>query len=378
MNQPPPTPLQSDSHGRGAAPDAGSIWARAAVVATLLGLASATFVYFGMRSVSHAISFAAALREGLTDWGFWVLVAPAVFAVARRFRIDRRRWLAVAALHLALGSTLALVGIGVSVGVGHWVDPDPAQSLGSLYHRRVLLNFHYAFMIYWMLVAAAHAYLYYHEAREAAELREQLARAQLDVLRVQLQPHFLFNTLHTIATLARARQTDTAVGMISGLAELLRSSLRQEANEVSLREELELLRVYLDIEQQRFADRLRVSFDVPADTLSAQVPSLILQPLVENAIRHGIGRRAEASGIAIVAARVNGALALEVRDDGPGFDDPAKPRSHGIGLTNARQRLGRLYGAEHRLETGNLPGAGAFVRLSIPWHTAGQSAGAAG
>ena len=376
MSQPHIVPDQPDRDARPATPGAASIWIRAAVVATLLGLASATFVYFGMRSARHAISFGAALREGMTDWGFWVLVAPAVFAVARRFRIDRRRWLAVAALHLALGSALALVGIGMSVGVGHWLAPDPAQSLLSLYHRTVLLNFHYAFMIYWMLVAAAHAYLYYHEAREAAELREQLARAQLDALRAQLQPHFLFNTLHTIATLTRARETDTAVGMISGLAELLRSSLRREANEVSLGEELNLLRVYLDIEQQRFADRLRVSFEVPADTMDAQVPSLILQPLVENAIRHGIGRRPDASGIAIVATRVDGSLALEVRDDGPGFGAGEPPSSHGIGLTNARLRLRRLYGAAHRLETGNLPGCGAYVRLSIPWHTAGESAGA--
>ena len=363
-------PAHNDPLDHGpAAPGIGSVWARTAAVATLLALASATFVYFGMRSASHPLPFAAALREGLTDWSFWVVVAPAVFTVARRFRIDRRRLLPVALLHLALGSAFALVGIGVSVGVRHLVAPDPALALGALYHRTVLHNFHYAVMIYWMLVAGAHAYVYYLEAREASELREQLARAQLEALRMQLHPHFLFNTLHTIATLTRARRTDSAVGMISGLAELLRSSLRQGAQEVSLREELDLLGIYLDIEQERFADRLHVTLDIAPDTMDAKVPSLLLQPLVENAIRHGIGRRPEASSVRVTAARVGTALALEVRDDGPGFEPEDPSPGHRIGLTNARLRLRRLYGSAHRLETGNLAGHGAFVRITIPWHT---------
>ena len=359
------------------APGALAIWAPAAVVATLLGLASATFVYFGMMSASHPVTFATAIREGLTDWYFWVLAAPAVFAVARRFRIDRRRWIAVACGHLVLGSLVALVAIGVGVSFAQWVAPESGMTLWTLYHRTVLRNFHYAFMIYWMLVAAAHAYLYWQESQEAAALRDQLTRAQLESLRMQLQPHFLFNTLHTISTLVRARETDTAVGMLVGVADLLRSSLAEGSNETSLEEELGRLQAYLDIERFRFRDRLRVSIEIPPETLAAQVPSLILQPLVENAIRHGVERRMHASRIDVRAHRAAGSLTLEVQDDGPGFDSPDPAAGHGIGLRNTRVRLARLYGEASRLETGNLAGHGAFVRVLIPWHTEALDAGAA-
>ena len=347
-----------------------TLWKLSFGIATFLGFASGAFVYFGMMSAGHPVSFPFALREGFTDWYFWALLCPLVFVIARRLRVDRRWWPLVAVLHFAVGCVVALGEIGITALVTRWLAPQPGVGLGALYHLLVLREFQFAFMIYWVLVAAAHAVMYHREASEAAELRGQLVQAQLEVLQMQVRPHFLFNTLHTIATLTRAKDTDTAVDMLGGLGALLRKSLAPVGRtEVSLREEVALLQLYLDIEQRRFQDRLHVSIDVPSETLDAQVPSLILQPLAENAIRHGIARDPNGGMLEVAASRDGSALCIEVRDDGPGFRDAPAPGGHRVGLANARNRLERLYGAEHRLEIGNRPGRGAVVRLRIPWHT---------
>jgi two-component system, LytTR family, sensor kinase len=347
------------------------LWALSFGVATFLGVASGAFVYFGMLSVDHPIAFPQALREGFTDWYFWALLCPLVFLIAWRLPIDRRRWLVAAALHLVVGSIVAVLEIGITAWVTQWLAPEPGVGFGTLYHRLVLREFHFAFMIYWVLVAAAHAFVYHRDAQEAAELRGQLSQAQLEMLQMQLHPHFLFNTLHTIATLMRARDTDTAVDMLGGLGTLLRKSLGPVGrNEVTLREELALLQLYLDIEQRRFQDRLRVEMTVADELLGALVPNLILQPLVENAIRHGVARVTGSGLVEIVATRDDAALCIEVRDDGPGFGTASVTDGHRVGLANARTRLTRLYGTAHRFEIGNRVGGGALVQLRIPWHTA--------
>ena len=346
------------------------LWGRSFVIATFLGIASGTFVFFGMMSAGHPVAFRQALREGFTDWYFWAVLLPLVFRIAGRLRLDRQWWPLATALHLVVGSAVAVAEIGITAVVTQWLAPEPGVGVGARYHLLVLREFHFAFMIYWVLVAGAHAFMYRREANEAAELRGQLVQAQLEALQMQVRPHFLFNTLHTIATLTRARENDTAVDMLGGLGTLLRKSLAPVGrSEVSLREEVSLLHVYLDIEQRRFQDRLQVTIDVPAETLDAQVPSLILQPLVENAIRHGIARDARAGSLEVAAAREGHALCIEVRDDGPGFDTSPPTGGDRVGLANARSRLERLYGAEHRFEFGNRPGRGAIVRLRIPWRT---------
>ena len=346
------------------------LWGVSFGVATILGLASGAFLYYGMMSTGNDVTVSRAFREGFTNWYFWALLSPLVFLIARRLRVDRRSWPLIGAIHLVVGCVVALAEIAITTVTELWLAPTPGEGLGALYHRLVLREFHFAYMIYWVLVAAGHAYMYYRQAEEAAELRSQLYQAQLEALQMQLHPHFLFNTLHTIATLTRAQQTDTAVEMLGGLGTLLRKSLGPAGrNEVSLREEVSLLHLYLDIEKRRFQDRLRVTIDVEAETLDAQLPSLILQPLVENAIRHGLGRNVGEGIVEVAAERVEGALCIEVRDDGPGFAAPPSDDGHHIGLANARKRLERLYGAAHRLEVGNRPGGGAIVRLEIPWHT---------
>jgi LytS/YehU family sensor histidine kinase len=208
-----------------------------------------------------------------------------------------------------------------------------------------------------------------HELR-ASQLEVRLTAARLEALRAQLNPHFLFNALNTIAMLVRRQANADALRGIVGLSQLLRQVLdRREEAEVALGEELALVEHYLAIEQLRYRDRLAVRVDVAPETLEACVPSLLLQPLVENAVRHGVGSRDGAGLILIAGHRQGERLRLEVRDNGPGFPPGWEPRSgRGLGLTNTRERLLSLYGADQLLELTNAPAGGAVVVVTIPFH----------
>ena len=205
-------------------------------------------------------------------------------------------------------------------------------------------------------------------ARERQQLQGRLDQARLQALRLQLQPHFLFNTLNTITALVH-RDPPSAERMVTGLSELLRVSLGTAGDqEVRLDRELEVLRHYLDIQLVRFSDRLSVRFDIDPAARDAMVPSLLLQPLVENAIKHGISPRVAASHLSISVRRHNETLALEVADDGIGVRG-SQPLTEGVGLGNARARLASLYGTQHRLEAGPRPGGGFNVTIEIPFYT---------
>jgi two-component system LytT family sensor kinase len=199
-------------------------------------------------------------------------------------------------------------------------------------------------------------------------------QAQLGVLKMQLQPHFLFNTLNAIMVLVRQQKARQAEQMLAHLSDLLRCVLEDvEAQEVPLRRELEYLQLYLSIEQVRFQDRLRVEITADPNILDAAVPQMALQPIVENAVRHGIGRSSSAGRITISATRANDTLELRVEDDGPGFPSPGSvaddsPLNKGIGLANTRARLQQLYGAQGRLQTENDPRGGARVTMVLPYH----------
>ena len=189
---------------------------------------------------------------------------------------------------------------------------------------------------------------------------------------MQLNPHFLFNTLHAISSLMH-KDVDAADRMLTRLSDLLRHALESTNTQVvPLREELEFLQRYLEIEQTRFGLRLAVRFDIAPDTLEAEVPNLVLQPLVENAIRHGIEPLASAGQIELYARRETGMLLLQVRDNGKGLP-PGSALEEGVGLANTRARLQQLYGAGHRLDAGNRPEGGFAVRITIPWRTAASA-----
>ncbi|NJK42422.1 MAG: histidine kinase [Aquincola sp.] len=216
------------------------------------------------------------------------------------------------------------------------------------------------------MIGVGHAIV---NTRRVQERDEQLARAELQHLKAQLHPHFLFNALNTVSSLVRT-QPETATRMIGQLSTLLRHALQREsAQEVPLREELTVLAAYVEIEQLRFEDRLSVIWNIAPDAMTAQVPHLLLQPLVENAIRHGIAPRSEPGSVEIAAVRRNGSLHLSVADDGVGRAATAVPRA-GIGLTNTRDRLRQLYGAAQSLTVDPVVPHGLRVDITLPFREA--------
>jgi hypothetical protein len=227
--------------------------------------------------------------------------------------------------------------------------------------------------IYLIVLSGAHALGYYRRAKQrdvqAVELTANLSRAKLDALRLQLQPHFLFNTLNAIAGLIRERRNDDAIVMIAGLSDLLRRVVDESGRQqVPLGEEVEFLELYLEIQRARFADRLRVTIDVPAELRAAQVPSLILQPLVENAIQHGIGQCVEGGEVRVAATRANGALTIRIGNDGPPLAREWRP---GVGVSNSRARLANLYGDVSGLTVQNCAG-GVEAVVTMPYTTSPQ------
>jgi two-component system, LytTR family, sensor kinase len=234
----------------------------------------------------------------------------------------------------------------------------------------LIIGFHETVLTYWMLIGIQHAWQYYRRYQErekealrlelrASELQTQLTQAQLGALKMQLQPHFLFNTLNAITVLIRQRKSLEAERTIAQFSDLLRLVLEDvDSQEVPLRRELTFLKLYLSIEEVRFQDRLRVETVIDPATLDANVPHMILQPIVENAIRHGIGRSSSAGRIVIRSFRSTDGLQIAVEDDGPGLPPDFSTRDHGVGLANTRARLRQLYGdaAELRFHSGEKVG----------------------
>ena len=238
-------------------------------------------------------------------------------------------------------------------------------------------NFHMNLLTYWVILGVGSLREYYRKYRDRelrnAQLEAQLTQAQLQALKMQLHPHFLFNTLNTISSLMHKNVQD-ADRVLARLGDLLRASLRNSGvHEVPLREELEFLRRYLEIEQMRFGDRLKVHIRVDPDLLDLKVPSFILQPLVENSIRYAVGSRNSGGLIEITGGRQNERLSLSVRDDGPGLSlEQAAAGSEGVGLQNTRARLQQLYGDRHEFVLRNNPRQGVHVSIVIPVHDSGN------
>lgn len=312
-------------------------------------------------------------------WFSWGLLAPAVFWMCRR--LHRRSW-TVYVPAILLGAVVAAVLqpllSQLLLSLQSWlhlcVGPCEAASL-SLSRDGLTQTVRVAGVnlpVYAGVVLAWHAALYYRESRDrqfqAVQLESLLHQAQLQALRSQLNPHFLFNALHSIAELVH-ENPKLAEALIVRLGELLRQVLQSSASqEVSLAEELDFIRSYVEIEQMRLGERLQVTWSVDDALLSARVPSLILQPLVENAIQHGIAARARGGALTIGARREGGALVLQVRDTGPGMSRDSTDAGRGIGLSNTRLRLQQLYGERQQFEL--LEEGGLVVNLRIPLTTA--------
>jgi LytS/YehU family sensor histidine kinase len=300
----------------------------------------------------------------LSGWWSWALFTAPVCAFAA-WAVRIRRPLAMIAVHLPMA---------LAIGVSCAAFEGALKAVLGLYLTRhtLLTGISDAVQMYWtfnLLVYAMVAGLYH--AWRASRLEMQLVQARLDALVGQLQPHFLFNTLHTISAFV-LEDPKQANRMITRLSELLRQSFNRERGPlVTLEEELELLDHYVAIQEARFGDRLRVTFRVDPGAGSAVVPTLLLQPLVENAIRHGAVPNGSVAVVEIAAIRSGDRLHLEVRDNGPGLAAGAGPTNAGgagLGLTNTRARLSELYGPNHSFDLGNASaGSGAIATIDIPF-----------
>ena len=306
-------------------------------------------------------------------WYAWAAMTPLIFRLAQRYPLRAPLNRTAVLVHL-LGCAVACLLHATVWAAGNWIAHyREIESFASLVSRALLGWLPISVPIYFGLVGGAHWLLLdranRESARRAAALEGELTRAQLQSLRMQLHPHFLFNALNTIAVLVREKETDVAVQLIARLGDVLRRVLQSEqVHEVPLAEELTFTRQYLEIEQVRFADRLRVRWEVDDDVESMMVPHLVLQPLVENALRHGIAHREDDGEIEIGARRDGHRMLLWVRDNGPGYA-PAVGERSGIGLTNVRGRLAGLYGDTATLTVEALTveqGGGCRASLSLP------------
>lgn len=306
------------------------------------------------------------------DWLFYGVLTPFVVAISRRFPLAKPRLARHAAVHALCAILFCFAWAAGGVFLNWILGRGFGGSVLAWYGSWVFTTLPFGSAVYFSVVGMEHALRYFVEARERdaqlARLSEQLTGARLAALQSQLNPHFLFNSLNTVNVLVRDRDNAAATRVIEQLSDVLRTSLdRSRNNEVSLDDELELVRQYLAVEQARFSDRLRPRIDVPDELLSAAVPSFALQHLVENAVRHGIARRSDAGRIVVTARRDGDTLELSVLDDGPGPSGAPVERGHG--LENTRERLRTLYGESATLDLrAGDAGPGAIARMRIPYH----------
>ena len=309
------------------------------------------------------------------DWLVYAFLTPPIFWIVRRWpivrpHVARRAWLHIL-ISVGFCVAWAVAGKLLQLMIGLLIDPRALEE--GLAPRDwiswIFTTLPFGVVVYMCVAGLAHAVRYFEESTERevqlARVSEQLAGARFAALEAQVNPHFLFNTLNTIAVRARDGDTAGTVRMVEQLSDLLRRTLnRQRASEVPLDEELDLVRQYLAIEQARFSDRLRPSFEVDAAVRAAAVPSFAVQHLVENAIRHGIARQSAAGLVVIRAHREGPQLVVTVSDDGAGFDSPVPD---GRGIANTRERLAALYGAEGSLTFARAESGGTIATLRVPY-----------
>jgi signal transduction histidine kinase len=317
-----------------------------------------------------------AVPDGLVQTLPWIPITLAVIWLTRRFPLSRDRWRRHAPIHL-LALPLLSFTANVLVVLGYWLRMGEFRGFAALVRQGMLwgtVNLHVTFMVVLAVTGATSWLLHYREARgrelQLAQLEGQLARAQVQALNAQIRPHFLFNTLHSIGQMWRSGRADEADAVLDRLGALFHRVQRSTSRfEVPLAEELELVREYLAIEQARFRDRLRPGVCASDDALDCAVPPLILQPIVENAIRHGVAAVSTAGQVEVRAEVAGDRLRLTVRDDGPGVHAPSAQRGSGTGLRNTRERLAQIYGGDAELRISSDASHGTTVTIELPRHT---------
>jgi len=362
-------------------------WAVLAALLVPLALLDTAHRFTASLAIRDPVPWNRVLARDLVIWLSYLPLISAVLFVAGRVRLDiperRFRNATVHVIAAMLFVYVHLMTVSVVTAQTGLVWPSlrgvAGQSMPAVvtvvdeFVHYMRNNSSLDFLAYWAIVGVYYASHYYVESKErevrAAQLEASLAAARLDALRSQLNPHFLFNTLNAVSVLAMKGHQAAVVDMLARVGELLRFSLDDaRPQEIPLADELSFLAGYLDIQEIRFADRLTVRRDIAAEALPAAVPSMILQPIVENAIEHGVSEQCGAAYITIHASRDNGTLRLRVSDNGPGFQrTPSARRLKGIGLANTEARLQQLYGPTQRIDYGQSTDGGATVTISIPF-----------
>lgn len=346
-------------------------WRLATMCAVVLTVLFTVQQYLNRTQATHT-SFLLILARQIIVWGVWLMLMPLIAAAARRYPFtdtSRIRWvLGQLLLGAAFSLVHSIIGSVIRKGIGIAVY----KSIFSATSTDFSLNVGWNYLTYGLIAAAYHAVAYHRAIREreldAARLLVDLAEAKLSTLENRLRPHFLVNTLDAVGSLVR-EDPAAAETMIGQLSDLLRASLRTDARiEVRLEDELHLVRQYLAIQQARFHDRLQVSVEISEAARAAYVPQLILQPLVENAVRHGIAPRAVGGSVWVFVDKPDGRLRLTVEDDGVGIGNSAPSSDgRGIGLTGLRSRLAHIYGPNQRVDVMDRKPAGTRVMIEIPF-----------
>ncbi len=350
-------------------------WPWIIAIWTGVGLIDASQTVFPMRALGMHHAWVALFVYRMVVWVPWALATPLVLRVGRRYPPVHTTPLFGWAAHLLTIAAIGLAYAAGSAGLEVLLNPYAETPPPGPFLRLWLPRFYYGTLTSVVLYAFILTIDYVFESRrrlahqqiEAVRLSEQLSKAQLDALRRQLEPHFMFNALNAVSGLVRDNRNDAAVEMIVALSEFLRRTAEDSNRpQVLLEQEVAHLQRYLQIQQARFAERLQVAVDIPAELLHVQVPSLILQPLVENAIKHGIARRAQGGTIEVAAERSSGRLCLSVGNDGPALPADWETHPAGIGISNLRTRLQIMYGSGFELSLRNRDSGGVRACVSLP------------
>ena len=372
---------------------AGTIWAASFGIWTFISLAATATIYQLYRPINGGSRLGTIAGMEFSQILTYAPLTPFAFAFAMRYPVQRANWVKRSLIHLGASLVFTLGHIALRAGTpyGYW-DPELRQWGSAIWNAHAhafrapwiaLKSMFFASVVddvsgvYVPIVLIAHAMSYYRWFRErelrATQLEGQLAKAHLQTLKSQLQPHFLFNTMHSISALMLT-DVNAADRMMSRLSDLLRISMETAGTQITtLNRELEFVNCYLDIEKVRFEERMNVILDIGPETLDAQVPHLLLQPLVDNAVKHGISKLRVGGEIRISARAEGGELLMEIRDNGPGLKNLATLRTDGLGLRISRERLESLYGQNQSLELVSPSDQGVIVRVRIPFRVQTES-----
>lgn len=350
------------------------IWLFVFIFWTLIGAIAAVQEYVAIETRGAAVSLFKIIITNLPIY-FWAVSTPLIFWLGRRFQLsNRKKWAVVFPVHLLISLILAALYLGIVAITNEAMRVEPLEwkFVWGYFQYRFGRAFHVSVLTYWAVLGFGFALDFYkrlqirefQSAKTELELETQLVQTKLDALKMQLHPHFLFNTLNTISAIM-SDDLKGARRMIARLSEILRINLEtSHQQKISLKEEIDLLNLYLDIERERFKEKLEISVDVSTKIWECEVPHFILQPLVENAIKHGIANT-KTKGIIEISAKQNGDFVqIQIDDNGAGL---ANNLHQGVGLSNTRERLEKLYGEKFEMNLSNSDKGGVSVLLKIPF-----------